>query len=110
MAKDARDFLNCWIVAMRVWLRDKGVYPVAIRSSHAWWFVPHFIATFPSRWRHFHAVEFVPPRRVRWSGLDFVVLFRGRYRVVEYRAVTIKWFKNWTELQDWRKINKGEKQ
>jgi hypothetical protein len=55
-------------------------------------------------------VEFVPPRRVRWTRRDLVMLFRGRYRVVEYRAVNIRWFRNWAELEDWRKINQGEKQ
>lgn len=102
MSEKAHDFLNCWIVAMRLWLQEKGVYPVAIRSSHVWRFIPHFIATLPGRWRHFYAIDFVPPRRVRWTRLDFVMLFRGRYRVVEYRVKSIRWFDNWTEFKAWR--------
>jgi len=73
----ARRLLNCWVVAMWFWGRSWCVYPVAIRRSHAFVLVPHFIATMPSRWRHFFAVEYIPQRRRRWTRDDFVLLFRG---------------------------------
>lgn len=104
----ARDLLNCWIVAMWVWGHSWAKYPIAVRRSHAFWFVPHFIATLPSRWRHFYAVEFVPPKGQCWTALDFVLLFRGRYRVTEYRVTNVIWFDSRSEIIAWyaRRTNK----
>ena len=51
--RHARRLLNCWLVAMWFWGRSWFAHPVAIRRSHAFALVPHFIATMPSRWRHF---------------------------------------------------------
>ncbi len=101
----SRALLNCWIVAMWFWGRSWAAYPVAIRRSHAIWFIPHFIATLPGSWRHFFAVEFVPPRRSRWTTRDFVLLFRGHYRVTEYRVVTVQRFDTVAQVlayQQWR--------
>lgn len=98
MIKKQRRLLNCWLVAMFFWGRSWCAYPVAIRRSHAFVLVPHFIATLPGRWRHFHAVEYIPPRRRRWTLDDFVLLFRGRYRVTEYRAVSVHWFDSREDL------------
>lgn len=100
--RKTRDLLNCWFVAMYFWAYLWAKYPVAIRRSHAWWFVPHFIVTLPGRWRHFYAVEFVPPRNKRWTWQDCVLLFRGRYRVTEYRAITIQWFDSRAEVMVWQ--------
>ena len=47
----ARDLLTCWIVAMWVWGHSWAKYQIAVRRS---------------RWRHFYAVEFVPPKGQRW--------------------------------------------
>lgn len=98
-----RGFANCWIVAMWVWLHYRTACPVGIRRSHPFWFVPHFIATMPGRWRRFFSVEFVPPRRKRWTRDDCVLLFRGRYLVVEYRVVGVHWFDTREELIAWHR-------
>ncbi len=99
--RHARDLLNCWIVAMWFWGHAWAEFPVAVRRSHVWWCVPHFIATLPGRWRHFFAVEFVPPRHQRWTRSDFVLMFRGRYRVTEYRATSVQWFDSRAEVMAW---------
>jgi len=90
--------LNCWLVAMWFWGASWCAYPIAIRRSHAFPLVPHFIATLPGRWRRFYAVEYIPPRRRRWTLDDFVLLFRGRYRMTEYRAVSVRWFDSREDL------------
>ena len=99
--RHARRLLNCWLVAMWFWGRSWFAHPVAIRRSHAFALVPHFIATMPSRWRHFFAVEYIPPRRRRWTLDDFVLLFRGRYRVTEYRAERVLWFEDRAAAVAW---------
>lgn len=99
--RHSRDLLNCWLVAMWFWCLAFAKHPVAVRRSHVFWFVPHFIATLPGRWRHFFAVEFIPPRNKRWSRDDFVLLFRGRYRVTEYQAVSVQWFSSRSEVLAW---------
>lgn len=86
---------------MWFWGHACAEYPVSVRRSHVLWFVPHFIATLPCRWRHFFAVEFVPPRRRRWTRDDFVLLFRGRYRVTEYRAISVQWFNSRADVMAW---------
>lgn len=108
MSEKPRRLLNCWIVAMWFWCRSRGAYPVAIRRSHAFLLVPHFIATLPGRWRHFLAVEYIPPRRRRWTLDDFVLLFRGRYRVTEYRAVSVRWFDTRDEVIEHHGRSVGE--
>ncbi len=101
--RHARDLLNCWLVAMWIWSMGRSKYPVAVRRSHSFWFVPHFIATMPSKWRHFLSVEFVPVKGERWTTRDFVLLFRGRYRVVEFRAQRVVYFDSYAELAAWLK-------
>lgn len=104
--RNARDLLNCWVVAMWVWAWQFSKYPVAVRRSHVFWFVPHFIATLPGPWRHFLSVEFVPVKGERWTRRDFVLLFRGRYRVIEFRAQSVLYFDNYSELMAWWKWKK----
>lgn len=103
----AHRLYNCWLAAMWFWWYARAKHPVAIRRSRHWWFVPHFVATLPSRWRHFHAVEYVPPRKRRWTTQDFVVLFRGRYRVTEYRAVGVQWFDSREDVLAWKAWREG---
>ena len=69
------------------------------------------IATLPGAWRHFFMVEFVPPKRMRWTWQDFVIFFRGSYRVVEFRAVSIQHFASREEVlayQRWRTRRRSE--
>lgn len=86
---------------MWFWLFWRAKHPVGIRRSRAWWWVPHFIVTVPSTWGRFVAVEFVPPRKRRWSRDDMVVIFRGRYRVVEYKVSQVLWFDTKEEVLQW---------
>ena len=111
MSTKPRRLLNCWLVAMWFWCRSLCRYPVAIRRSHTFLFVPHFVATLPGKWRHFYAVEYIPPRRRRWTLDDFFLLFRGRYRVTEYRAVSVHGFDTRDEVIEhhWRAVGEREK-
>jgi hypothetical protein len=86
---------------MAFWIGSGCRHPVAVRRSRPFLLVPHFIATVPSRWRHFFAVEYIPPRRRRWTFDDFVLLFRGRYRVTEYRAERVLWFEDRAAAVAW---------
>lgn len=96
---------NCWFVAMWFWLKFKAKHPVGIRRSRYFWFIPHFITTIPGTYRRFYAVEYIPPKHKRWTKDDFVLLFRGRYRLTEYRVVSIKWFNTKDSLINWHKNN-----
>lgn len=86
---------------MWFWLYWRAKHPVGVRRSHAWWWVPHFIVTVPSRWGSFCAVEYVPPKRRRWSRDDMVILFRGKYRVVEYTVTKVLWFNTKKQVLNW---------
>ena len=86
---------------MWFWWHFRQAYPVGVRRSHAFPWVPHFVAAIPGRWRRFLAVEYIPPRRRRWTQEDFVVLFRGRYRVTEYRAIRVMWFDTREQVIEW---------
>ena len=52
----------------------------------------------------FFAVEYIPPRRRRWTLDDFVLLFRGRYRVTEYRAERVLWFEDRAAAVAWMEL------
>lgn len=80
--RHARDLLNCWLVAMWFWWHVWAEYLVAVRRSRVWWFVP--------------------PKHKRWTVHDFVLLFRGRYRVTEFRAVRVQWFDSRAEVLAWQ--------
>lgn len=94
---------------MAFWWHTRAACPVAIRRSHAFWWFPHFVATLPGRWRRFYSVEYVPPRRKRWTREDFVMLFRGRYRVTEYRVVSVRWFDTREAVITWQRKRNGNR-
>jgi hypothetical protein len=100
---------NCWIEAMRLWLRFWARYPIAVRRSHKLPLLPHFSVALPSRWRHFQLVEYEPPRNKRWTPSDCVAVFRGRYRVTEFRVVRVRWFDTMKDLQLWRASSDGDR-
>ena len=69
---------------MWFWGHAWAQHPVAVRRSHVWWFVPHFIATLPGRWRHFYAVEFVATgHKVGMRGREIVSLDKLPAHVAE---------------------------
>ncbi len=107
MGRNLPEYVNCWIVAMMVWWMTRATCPVGIRRSRPFWFIPHFVATMPGRWRSFYSVEVIPPRRMRWTRNDFVLLFRGKYRVVEYRAIIVRRFNTREEAYSWMGENNG---
>jgi hypothetical protein len=72
---------NCWLVAMWIWAtgrmkgyawvrRSKAFHGLIFHYGHA-----HEVAD------HIVVVEYVPPDNLRWTKHNWVVLFRGSYKV-----------------------------
>ncbi len=84
-----RHLLNCLIVAALLWvatLKHK-TYIFTRRSLHFRGLIPHAGVASSQRYRRLVVVEYVPPKSRLWSRDNFQLLFRGRYRVWEFRAV-----------------------
>lgn len=80
--------LNCWLVAMWIWVASRMRALVWTRRSlHFGGLVPHFGTAHRSGWRRGFVVEYIPPKGALWSRRNVLVLFDGRYRVWELRAV-----------------------
>lgn len=84
--------LNCWCVAMWLWLRSCGKQYAWTRRSHAFggW-VPHFGYAERHGVRTLKIIEYVPPKNRRWRrGGDWVLFFPGHYRVTYMRIVAVR--------------------
>lgn len=83
--------LNCWLVAMWIWLASRmRAYVWTRRSLHLRGLVPHFGTAHPGGFRRGVVIEYIPPRRALGTLRNLVVLFRGDYRVWEFRAVRVR--------------------
>jgi len=83
--------LNCWIVAMWLWLAASGKTYVWIRRSHAFYgLIPHFGHSERLGLRRFRSIEYRPPKGRRWTKDDFVLAFSGHYIVTHYRIVAVR--------------------
>lgn len=82
--------LNCWIVAMWLWLYSKGYVWASVRRSH-WYrgFIPHF-SIFRNPGRFCLHVEYIPDRRKGSSKTmnTLIPLFRGIYKVTLYKKIS----------------------
>ena len=82
--------LNCWIVAMWLWLLAHGKTYVWLRRSHIFFgLIPHFGHTERLGLRRFRSIEYRPPKGRRWSKDDFVLAFSGHYIVTHFRIVAV---------------------
>ena len=87
--------LNCWIVAMWIWLAARGHTYAWIRRSHAFFgLVPHFGHAERLGFRVFRSIEYRPPKNRRWTKDDFVLAFSGYYLVVHYRVIAVRRWEN----------------
>jgi hypothetical protein len=82
--------LNCWIVAMTMWLMTHGRQYAIVRRSHAFHgLIPHFLFGTRAGWKKIVVIEYVPPpKKQRWR-TDFVLCFPGSYRVWEFRLTGV---------------------
>lgn len=86
-----RALLNCWVVAMWLWLQTFGRQYVWLRRSHAFaGLIPHFGYSERTGLRRFRSIEYRPPKGRRWSPDDFVIAFAGHYVVVHYEVVSVR--------------------
>lgn len=66
---------------------------IFLRWSYAFrGFVPHFGAGEGVRWKSLAIIEFVPPKRDFGTVRNFLILFRGQYRVWHFRALEVRRF------------------
>lgn len=81
--------LNCWLVAMRLWLSSRGYSVIGIqRSVSLGGMIPHFLVIREcGPW--LTVIDYVPrQRKTSFFGRgDFALLFNGQYRVRRYRLV-----------------------
>lgn len=83
--------LNCWLVAMWLWLECHGKSYVWIRRSHDFaGLIPHFGHSERVGFRRFRSIEYRPPKGLRWSLDDLVIVFRGHYVVAHYQLVSVR--------------------
>lgn len=86
--------LNCWVVAMWIWLQGRGHSYAWIRRSHEFWgLIPHFGHAERVGFRSFRSIEYIPPKGRRWTSDDLIFFFNGRYVVVHYRIVSVRRWK-----------------
>lgn len=86
-----RAMLNCWLVAVWLWLLSYGKTYIWLRRSHAFFgLIPHFGHAERMGLRKFRSIEYCPPKGKRWSKDDFVIAFAGHYVVVHYKVMAVR--------------------
>lgn len=86
-----RVLLNCWLVAMWLWLHSFGRQYVWIRRSHTFLgLLPHFGYTERLGLRRFRTVEYRPPKGRLWSEDDLAIVFAGHYVVIHHEIVAVR--------------------
>ena len=81
--------LNCWIVAMHLWLMSRGRgYSIVTRSHAFGGKIPHFLYGRITGWGKLQVIEYVPPKNQRWR-TDFVFCFPGSYRVWDLQVIGV---------------------
>jgi len=104
----SRKLLNCWIVALWLWLPSLGGgarrYLFA-RTSYAFkGRVLHAGVGQGVGWRSLSIVELVPNKHEFPSLDNFLVLFRGRYRVWRLRIEEVRRFDTQAEALEFAKF------
>lgn len=86
-----RVMLNCWLVAMWLWLLSHGKTYIWIRRSHSFLgLIPHFGHSERMGLRAFRSIEYLPPKGRLWSRADKGVLFCGHYVVTHYKVLAVR--------------------
>lgn len=85
--------LNCWIVAMWLWLLSHGRrYLWVIRSHSFRGLIPHFGVAERCGWRYLRAIEYIPPKSKLWTSKNVLIAFDGSYRVWHFRVEAVRRF------------------
>ena len=89
---DVRKRLNCWLVAMSLWLMTHGKQYAAVRRSHAFrGKIPHFLYAYAVGWRYFKVIEFVPIKNLETGKRSrFFFWFPGKFRVIHCRIESVR--------------------
>lgn len=83
--------LNCWVVAMLIWLQYHARSYAWVRRSHSFFgLIPHFGVAERVGFRSFRSIEYRPPKGRLWSLDDFFLCFSGTYLVVHYEVVAVR--------------------
>ncbi len=86
-----KPMLNCWIVAMWLWIQSRGRSLLWIRRSRASsGTLPHFGTVDRTGFRSFRSIEYIPPKNRLWSRQDKGILFCGHYVVEHYRLISVR--------------------
>lgn len=86
----SRVMLNCWLVAMWLWLIGHCRQYAWVRRSHSFGgLIPHFGIAESRGWKMLRVIEYVPPKRKLWSRDNWLIGFRGTYRVYHFRLIGI---------------------
>lgn len=92
----SRPLLNCWLVALHLWiisLFSKARRYLFFRQSYSFsGMILHAGVAQGVDWKTLTIVEFVPTKPEFGTLRNFMLLFRGRYRVWELRAVKSRRF------------------
>ena len=82
--------LNCWLVAMWLWIQFRGHGWAGVRRSPSFLgLVPHFGYAERTGFRRYRSIEYIPPKSKLWTADDMALLFSGRYVVVHYEAIAV---------------------
>lgn len=85
-----RVMLNCWLVAMWLWINAHGRTYIWLRRSHSFYgLIPHFGHAERMGLRKFRSIEYRPPKGRLWSRTDKGLLFFGHYAVMHYEVVAV---------------------
>lgn len=90
---------NCILVALRLWLAVRArAYLWIRRSLHFKGLVPHLGVAFPVR-RGLVVVEYIPPKSRLWTRDNFLLAFKGVFRVWRYELVEVRRFKHRDQIR-----------
>lgn len=86
-----RVLLNCWLVAMWIWLAGHCRQYIWTRRSHSFkGKILHFGAANAAFWKTVKVIEYIPPKRHLWTRRNKLLLFEGTYRVWHLRVHTVR--------------------
>lgn len=86
-----RALLNCWFVAMWLWLEAHGRTYIWMRRAHSFFgLIPHFGHVDRTGLRSFRSIEYRPPKGSLWSQDDMGLVFHGSYVVTHFKAVSVR--------------------
>lgn len=85
-------YLNCIIVALWIWIGGHAKQYIWMRRSLSFYgVIPHMGVTERIGFRRLRTVEYIPPKKLGIN--NFMILFRGYWRVWEIEVVSVRRFK-----------------